>query len=48
MILVTGGAGFIGRHVVAELRARGNETVVLLTAALDVGGLMIMVARYYA
>ncbi|MFE4697951.1 NAD-dependent epimerase/dehydratase family protein [Streptomyces sp. NPDC056738] len=27
-VLVTGGAGFIGRHVVAALRARGHEAVV--------------------
>ncbi|MFF3552038.1 NAD-dependent epimerase/dehydratase family protein [Streptomyces tsukubensis] len=28
-VLVTGGAGFIGSHIVAELAARGHETVVL-------------------
>ncbi|MGW3911625.1 NAD-dependent epimerase/dehydratase family protein [Streptomyces sp. NPDC005070] len=27
-VLVTGGAGFIGRHIVAALRARGHEAVV--------------------
>ncbi|MEV0848347.1 NAD-dependent epimerase/dehydratase family protein [Streptomyces sp. NPDC049954] len=28
-VLVTGGAGFIGRHIVTELTARGHEPVVL-------------------
>lgn len=28
-VLVTGGSGFIGRHLVSRLRARGNEVIVL-------------------
>ncbi|WP_436793136.1 NAD-dependent epimerase/dehydratase family protein [Actinospongicola halichondriae] len=35
-VLVTGGAGFIGSHIVDELLARGSEVVVLDSLAADV------------
>jgi dTDP-L-rhamnose 4-epimerase len=35
-VLLTGGAGFIGRHVHAELTARGHDTVVLDSLRPDV------------
>jgi len=35
--LVTGGNGFVGRHLVAELQARGYETFVAGTGALEPG-----------
>ena len=34
-VLVTGGAGFLGRHVVAELRRRGIEDVVVPRGRLE-------------
>jgi len=34
-VLVTGGAGFLGRHVVERLRARGDEVVVPRSSAFD-------------
>jgi dTDP-L-rhamnose 4-epimerase len=37
-VLVTGGAGFIGREVVAELTGRGDDVVVLDSLRVDVHG----------
>lgn len=36
-VLVTGGSGFIGSHIVAELESAGHEPVVFDTAAADDG-----------
>jgi dTDP-L-rhamnose 4-epimerase len=44
-VLVTGGAGFIGRHVEAELAARGHEVRVLDSLRADVHGASPQVER---
>ena len=48
VVIVTGGAGFLGRHVVEELRARGADYVIIVRSADYDLRQQASVARLYA
>ncbi len=48
VVIVTGGAGFLGRHVVAKLRAQGAEQVIVVRSADYDLRQQASVARLYA
>lgn len=48
MFLVTGGAGFIGSHVVAELNARGHSDILIVDDLMDGRKCMNLVGRKFS